>query len=524
MWFSSPCDEAAIRTTANDARCTERARPWVLAATILGSSMAFIDGTVVNVALPVLQSSLHATVVDVQWVIESYGLLLSALILTGGALGDNLGRRRVFVAGTALFALASIGCGLSNSVMQLLIARCAQGIGAAALVPGSLALISASFDEQSRGAAIGTWSGATAITTAFGPVLGGWLIQHASWHWIFLINAPIALAVILISLSFVPESRNPEASRIDWIGSLLAIFGLGGTVFGFLQSSTLGWGHPLVAGSLLAGIVLLGAFVLFERSAAEPMMPLPLFHSRNFSGANLLTLLLYSALGIFFFLFPMYLIQVQHYSATATGAAGLPMIVLMFLLSRWAGGLVGRVGARTPLIVGPCIVAAGFLLFTLPAENARYVTGFLPGFVVLGFGMSVSVAPLTTVVMMAVAPSHAGTASGINNAVSRAAGVIAIAVFGPLLVYSFSHALEGALSNAHFAPETISALRTHVVDLGALQPPVSLDESARKAVRDAVEHSFVYAFRWAMVGCAGLALASAVAAGRMISSDRRRSL
>ena len=505
-------------SSVNNVVCSEQARPWVLAATILGSSMAFIDGTVVNVALPALQSSLHATVVDVQWVIEAYGLLLSALILVGGALGDTLGRRNVFIAGTALFAAASVACGLSQSVHQLVAARCVQGVGAALLVPGSLSLISACFDESSRGQAIGTWSGATAVTTAMGPVLGGWLIQHVSWHWVFLINAPLAVAVIVISVFYVPESRNPEAKRIDWVGALLATLGLGGVVLGFLESSTRGWKNGLVVGSLTAGVLLLVVFVVHQRHTDSPMMPLDMFDSRNFAGANLLTLLLYAALGIFFFIYPLNLIQVQHYSTTLTGAAALPMIVLMFLLSRWAGGLVAKVGPKLPLVVGPCVAAAGFALFLIPAEHAKYLTGFLPGFVVLGLGMSISVAPLTTVVMTSEVENRAGTASGINNAVSRAAGVLAIAVIGPVLVHSFSHTLQTMLHG--LPPNVLSELHAHVVDLGALSPPAGLDESTKNTVQSAVAHSFVGAFRWAVVICVGLALASAAMALAMISGKR----
>src|SRR5438477_9052179 len=255
-----PCDEAVIRSVDVEVPCRAEARGWIIAATILGSSMAFIDSTVVNVALPALQASLHATVVDVQWVVESYGLFLSALILLGGALGDSLGRRAMFLLGVGVFAIASAGCGLSSSIAALVFWRCVQGIAAAFLVPGSLAIISASFDEKSRGQAIGTWSGFTAITSALGPVLGGWLIEHASWRWAFFVNLPLAAAVIAISLWRIPESRSVTARRIDWWGAILATVGLGGLVNGFLESVNLGWRNPLVFGSLIAGFVCLAAF------------------------------------------------------------------------------------------------------------------------------------------------------------------------------------------------------------------------------------------------------------------------
>ncbi len=309
--------------------------------------MAFIDSTVVNVALPALQSSLGATVIDAQWVIESYGLLLGALILVGGSIGDLFGRRRTFLMGVTVFAIASVWCGLSPTIHQLIIARAIQGLGAAFLVPGSLALISASFDRAERGRAIGTWSGFTAITTALGPVLGGWLIQHASWRWAFFLNLPFAAAVIAISLKHVPESRSTAAKRVDWLGAAIVTVGLGGLVYGLIESARLGWGNPLVFGALTIGVLCLIAFFLVEARVAEPMVPLQLFQSRSFSGANLLTLFLYAATGIFFFLFPLNLIQVQGYTATATGAAALPFILLMSALSRWAGGLIARYGAQT---------------------------------------------------------------------------------------------------------------------------------------------------------------------------------
>src|SRR5690348_11812573 len=329
-----------MRSATAELPCRRESRNWILAATILGSSMAFIDGTVVNVAMPAIQAGFRATVVDVQWVVEAYGVLLGALILAGGSLGDLFGRRRLFVIGVAIFAASSLACGMAASIRQLIIARSIQGIGAALLVPGSLAIISSSFNEESRGKAIGTWSGFTAITTAVGPVLGGWLVEHASWRWAFFINIPLAAAVIAISLVHIPESRSSAAKEVDWFGAIFATLGLGALVTGFIESANLGWSNPVVFGSLMVGVGCLVAFVFGETRVKSPMVPLTIFTSRTFSGANLLTLFLYGALGIFFFLLPLNLIQVQAYSATATGAAMLPFIVLMASLSRWSGGLV----------------------------------------------------------------------------------------------------------------------------------------------------------------------------------------
>ena len=509
-------NDAVVRDGAAAVPCAEKSRRWVLAATIVGSSMAFIDGTVVNVALPALQSSLHATVVDVQWVIEAYGLFLSALILVGGALGDSFGRRLMFLLGVAAFGIASAGCGFSSSIGSLVIWRSLQGIAAAFLVPGSLAIITASFDEESRGQAIGTWSGFTAITTALGPVLGGWLIEHASWHWVFFINVPLAAFVILISLWHVPESRSSHTRRVDWLGAAIATIGLAGLVYGFLESATLGWATPLVVTSLVVGFAGLVLFLFVEECVAEPMVSLELFKFRSFSGANLLTLFLYAALGIFFFLFPLNLIQIQKYSATATGAAALPLILLIFSLSRWSGGLVARYGARIPLVIGPLIAAAGFLLFTLPSTNVNYWTALLPAFVVLGLGMAVSVAPLTTVVMTSVEQDRAGTASGINNAVARVAGVLAVAVLGVLMVAAFSHSLRQSLEGQHADKHIISQLESNATKLGELDAPPNQDSETRAKIRVAVAQSFVFGFRIIMLLCAALAVASAVAAWGMV--------
>ena len=513
--MKQPCDEAVVLSRSSDSPCRAKSRPWVLAATILGSSMAFIDGTVVNVALPALQSSFHATVVDVQWVVESYGLFLSALILVGGALGDFVGRRLMFLLGVGMFAAASVGCGLSSNITQLIIGRCLQGIGAAFLVPSSLAIISASFDVKSRGRAIGTWSGFTAMTTALGPVLGGWLVEHASWHWVFFINLPLAAAVIAISVWHVPESRNTSASGVDWPGALIATIGLAGLIYGFIESATLGWSHILVFGSLIIGSASLIIFIFVERRSLSPMVPLALFESRNFRSANLLTLLLYAALGIFFFLFPLDLIQVQGFSATATGAAAVPMILLLFLLSRWSGGLVTRYGPRNPLVVGPLIAAAGFVLFARPSIGGSYWITFFPAFVVLGLGMAVSVAPLTTVVMSSVGEDRTGTASGINNAVARVAGVLAIAILGVVMVSAFNHSLRYSIASLDLPPHALQEIQSNAIKLAGLQVPANLDAGTATMIRTAIARAFVFGFRIIMVICAGLSVASASAGNLM---------
>jgi EmrB/QacA subfamily drug resistance transporter len=489
----------------------------VLVAAIVASSMAFIDSTVVNVALPALQSSFGASVVGVQWVVEAYGLTLAALILVGGSMGDAFGRRKMFLLGIVLFAIASAACGFATNIQQLIAARAVQGIGAAFLVPGSLALISASFGESERGRAIGTWSGFTAITTAIGPVLGGWLIQHLSWRWAFLINLPLAAAVIVVSLWRVPESRGAHAGPIDWQGAITATFSLAALVFGFVESSNLRWRNPLVGASLAVGIMAALAFLRMEARSASPMVPLKLFRSQAFSGANLLTFFLYSAIGMFFFVLPLNLIQVQHYSPTATGGAVLPMILLMFALSRWSGGLVHRYGARLPLVVGPLITALGFFLFSIPDVGGDYWSAFFPGVMIVGFGMAVSVAPLTTVVMGAVDQDHVGAASGINNAVARLAGVLAIAVMGVIMVADFSARLNAELANTPMPESARATLQSDANKLAALEPPTGVESGTAAAIESSIADAFIASFRLMMWICTALSLASAAVAFRWIA-------
>ncbi len=490
-------------------------RRWVLAATVLGSAMAFIDGTVVNVALPVLQRDLRASLAGAQWVVESYAVVLAALILVGGALGDRSGRRRVFVIGVALFALASVWCGLAPTIEQLIIARAAQGIGGALLTPGSLAIIEATFPPAERGRAIGTWSGFSALTSALGPVVGGWLIDHAGWRWVFFLNVPLALITVAIALRHIPESHDDVQQPLDIPGATLATLGLGLVVYGLLEAgaavsrtgTTALDGQSAV--TIVLGVLALAAFVVVEWRSRSPMMPLDLFRSRAFAGANLLTLLLYAALSGLLFFLPYDLLQVQHYAATAAGAAFVPLTVLMFSLSRWSGGLVARYGARRPLIIGPIVAAVGLAMFARPGiiapGFAHYWTTFFPAILVLGIGLVITVAPLTTTAMGAVPPQHAGLASGVNNAVARTAGVLAIAGLGLVWSIAFRSRLDERLTARGVPP----AERARVTELGV------------RALGDTtVGHdaalAFVGAFRVVMLVAAGLAVGSAAAAAALI--------
>ena len=493
---------------------------WVLAATILASSMAFIDGTVVNVALPFLQTNLNATAIGIQWVVEAYSLFLSALLLVGGSLGDRYGRRWIFNIGVVVFAIASAACGFAANIEQLIAARAVQGIGGALLVPGSLALISSCFDEKERGKAIGTWSGFSAMTTAIGPVLGGWLVEHVSWRAVFFLNVPLALAVIVISVWRVPESREKNQRSLDWIGAALATLSLGAIVYGLIESPRLGFSNRLVLATLIGGVVCLVLFVWHEARAKNPMVPLRLFRSKDFAGANLLTLLLYAALGGFMLFFALNLVQVQGYSATAAGAALLPFIVIMFTLSRWSGGLFDRFGPRLPLMVGPMISAVGLALFAVPSVSGNYWTSFFPAVIVLGFGMAVTVAPLTTTVMDSVSEEQAGTASGINNAVSRTAGLLAIAVFGVVILHAFSYQLGQRLNEFGIDERLKQSVLEQRVKLAGVEIPNTVDPSARATLKQGVAGSFVSGFRLIMLLSAGLAVASAVASWLLIGRSR----
>lgn len=517
-----PCAEGVVVSGPSSDDCGKSVGRWVLAATILGSSIAFIDGTVANVILPFLQKDLNATVVGVQWVVESYALFLSALLLVGGSLGDRYGRRKVYLIGVSLFAVASIACGFAINISQLIAARAVQGAGAALLVPGSLALISSSFSREKRGQAIGTWSGFSAITTAIGPVLGGWLVENVSWRAVFFLNIPLAVAVVVISLWKIPESRNEaDQGPLDWPGALLVTIGLAGLVYGLIESSNVGFLNPFVLVSLLCGVGALTLFVVNEAKAVNPMVPLKLFRVRNFLGANVLTLLLYAALGGTFFFLTLDLIQVQRYSATAAGAALLPFVVLMFGLSRWSGGLVDRFGARPPLIIGPLVAACGFVLLALPGESTHFWTSFFPGVTVFGLGMAISVAPLTTTVMASVSEEKAGVASGINNAVSRVAGLLAIAVFGVLMFHSFSKNLFQKLSGFQLTEDLRAAIYQQRVRLAGMEVPANVATETRQQIERAISQSFVAGFRLLMIISAALAIGAALSSWWLVDSGAR---
>jgi EmrB/QacA subfamily drug resistance transporter len=445
-FMQPPCEAGVIRATlAFDAPTSQRRKSLTLAATIFGSSMAFVDGSVVNIALPTIQHTLHATVTSTQWIVNAYLLLLGAMVLIGGAAADLYGRRRIFLLGIAVFTIASIACGFSPSITALIVSRAIQGIGAALLIPASLAMLGATFDEHERSHAIGIWAGAGALTSAIGPVLGGWLVDQVSWRAIFLLNVPLAVVAAGLAAGFACESRDGNARSLDWAGAATVAIGLAAITWGLSTVPASGFYDKSVLGALGLGFLFLLLFLAIEaRSGEQPMMPLSLYRSRNFSAANALTLLLYFALGGALYYLPFGLIRLGGYSSTQAGAALLPFAVIMGFGAPFAGMTSDRFGPRPSLAFGPIIAACGLALLAFSDFRQSYWAGVFPAISVFGIGMTITVPPLTSTVMSSVGEVHAGVASGVNNAVARVAGLFAVAALGAVLFASFSHHLAGA--------------------------------------------------------------------------------
>ncbi len=511
---------------AQYAAVSDEVRPdvgrWVLISTILASSMAFIDGSALNTALPAIQSALQASGAQLLWVVNGYLLMLAALILVGGALGDRLGRKRVFMIGIGLFVLASIGCGLAPTIEVLIWARVVEGIGGALMIPGSLAIITTFFDQDRRGQAIGTWSAVTTIVTVAGPLLGGALAGAGLWRAVFLINLPLGLVALAILHWEVPESRDTAATGpIDALGAALQAIGLAGLTYGFISAPGLGFRHPLVAGTLIGGAAALAAFVWVEAHRPHPIMPLQLFRSRTFTGTNLLTLFLYGALNLGPFFLSLNLVQVQGYSLALAGAVFMPFMLALTALSRWAGHLADRIGPRPLLIAGPALSGLGFLamgLAGLTAGPSAFWLTFFPGILLLGIGMGLTVAPLSTAVMNSVETEQAGIASGVNNAVARIAGVLAIAVGGALMLLLFAGGLDSRVASLNLSPAAHTALQAEAARLGEAAVPAGVAAETVGAVGTAIKLAFVDAFRAVMIVCAGLAWTGALLGGLLTES------
>ena len=496
---------------------------WVLASTILASAMAFIDSSALNVALPALQVGLQASGAQLLWVVNGYLLVLAALILVGGSLGDELGRKRVFMAGIGLFMLASLACGLAPTADFLIGARLAAGVGGALMIPGSLAIISSYFGAERRGQAIGTWSSATTMVTIAGPVLGGLLSNAGLWRGVFLINLPLGAVALTVLYLKVPESRDEESSgKIDYLGALLAMLGLAGLTYGFISAPAFGFGDPRVGGTLAGGVIALAAFVVVEarrEGSGRAMLPLSLFNSRTFSGTNLMTLFLYGALSVGGFFLSLNLVQAQGYSLAIAGLTFLPSALLLTTLSRWSGKLADRYGARLPLVVGPLLVGVAYGVMARVGVThgpADYWTTYFPGIVLLGLGMGLTVAPLTTAVMGSVATHHSGTASGVNNAVARTAGVLAIAMVGAVALFAFATALQERTAALNLPTEARTALQAEAGRLGGAEVPAQVATEDAGATKLAIKLAFVDAFRVVMAICAGLAWLSAGMAALLV--------
>jgi EmrB/QacA subfamily drug resistance transporter len=519
-----PCDAGVIRSTRSSTPCQTSSQPWVVAAASLGSGMAFLDSTVMNVALPAVQTDLNVSASGVQWVFGAFALVLAAFLLVGGSLGDRYGRRRVFVLGAAIFAVASVWCALAPDPAQLFVARAVQGAGGALLVPASLAIVGASFEGKLRAKAIGAWAALSATAMAVGPLLGGLLVKEVSWRAAFLITPAMAVVAIPIALRHVPESRDPEARRLDLVGAILATSGLGGLVYGLIESSASSFSDPVVLAALTVGFVALSAFVVVERRTKEPMVPPSLFRSRDFGGANLVTLLFYMALTGSLYFLPFLMMQVHGYSAFVAGSVFLPFVAMTFVLGRLSARICARYGAKVPLVVASLAAAAGFMLFALPsAEHGSYWTSFFPAMVVQSFGMALVITPLTSVALGSVVAEHSGMASGVNNAAARVAAPLAVAVLGVVIYGVFSISLDTRLDNMNLSSEVRSEMEVAKADLGAAEAPEGVDAGTAAQIERAIDESFVAGFRAVMLISSGLALASGLAASLLVSGRRVRS-
>lgn len=497
---------------------------WLMVSAIMASSMAFIDSTALNVVLPSLQQNLRASGTDLFWILNAYLLMLAALILIGGSLGDQLGRKKVFMIGILVFITGSAACGFAADVKLLIAFRMLQGIGGALMIPGSLSLISSSIHEEEKGKAIGTWSAFTTVVTIGGPVLGGALADAGLWRYIFFINIPIGLAALMILWKYVEESRDEESGHtIDFSGAITIALGLALLTFGFLRLPEIGLNNWRVYISLIAGVLLLAAFIFIESKSPHPMMPLTLFANLTFAGANLLTFFLYAGLGAGMLFLSLNLVQVQSYSQLQSGLTFLPFTILMILLARYVGGQADKRGPRLFLIAGPALAGTGLLILSFVKETGGpgdYWTTFFPGILVLGLGMSVTVVPLTTAVMGAVGDQFSGTASGVNNAMSRIASVFANAVFGALALLFFSGALQDELKSIPFNTKQKQEVMVQAANLGNARAPADFNAHDQTLIKKSYQSGFIVAYGKIMLIAAALAFSGALMALIFIKNSK----
>ena len=505
-------------------KLSSAAGKWVMVSAILASSMAFIDSTALNVVLPSLQKSLNASGTDLFWILNAYLLMLASLMLIGGSLGDQLGRKKIFMTGILIFITGSAVCGFANSVIMLTCCRMLQGIGGALMIPGSLSLISSSIDKGEKGKAIGTWSAFTTVVTMGGPALGGALADAGLWRYIFFINIPLGIIAFLILFYKVQESRDEDSDhKIDYTGAVAIALSLALVTFGFLRIPALGLHNWQAYGPLLAGLLLFALFIIIEYSSKHPMMPLNLFTNLTFSGANLLTMFLYAALGAAMLFLSLNMVQVQGYSQLQSGLTFLPFTVLMISIARFAGSIADQYGPRLLLIAGPLVTGTGFLLLSLVKQTsgaAQYWVTFFPGIMVMGLGMSFTVAPLTTAVMGSVSDHLSGTASGVNNAVSRIAGVLTNAVFGALAVIFITSALDGPVKHLPVNNKSRQEIMAQAVNLGDAHVPKGNNQTNKQKIRIIYKEAFIAAYSRIMKIAAALAFTAGLMAVIFIRRQR----
>jgi EmrB/QacA subfamily drug resistance transporter len=498
---------------------------WTLLSTILASSLVFIDSTALNIALPAIQTDLNITGPQLLWVVDAYLVFLSSLMLLGGSLGDHFGRNKIFSIGLILFSVSSLSCGLSVSPTQLIISRAFQGVGGALLTPGSLSIITSQFSEKKVGGAIGLWSTFSALTSVIGPLLGGWLSSIGLWRGIFFMNVPLALISLWAIQKKVPQSKDEEAKKLDLTGAFFITLGLAGLAFGFIESSNIGFDHYLIISSLAIGVISLITFIVVEMKKTNPMVPLSFFQVRNFSTTNTITLFIYGSLSATTFFLPLNLVQVQGYTEMQAGLAFFPTILLISLLSPITGNLVDRYGARVFLSAGPVITASGFFLFAQPGLTAGpaayWYTFFIPA-LVLGIGMGITVAPLTTTVMRSLSKKNSGKASGVNNAISRIAGVLAIALLGAYALFIFKNHLQESLTTIVIPEETKQQLMKNASDFAATKVPDSVDIPTSVFLNQTIKDSFVMAFNRVAYVSSVFCLLSAALAFIFVEKIRRR--
>ncbi len=483
---------------------------WVLIAAILGSGIAFIDSTAVNVLLPVFQRELNASITQVQWIMEGYALFISSFILFSGALGDKYGRRKIFIIGVIVFSFASILSGLAQDIQYLIYSRMFQGVGGALLVPGSLAMINISFDDKTRGKALGIWSALTALTAAIGPIVGGWLAENLSWRLVFFLNIPVSIAVLSVLIFKIKEDKHLNSKKLDILGSILISAGFGLIIFGLIESSDYGFTNPIVLTAIPVGILCIVGFIYHESRIDNPILPLNLFRSSNFRNANIISFLFWATWNTMFFFIPFCFIQVFGYTADKVAISFLPILVALFIFSPLSGFIVNKTGIKVLLFIGYVTIGVAYFLLASLDINSTYSKDFLLPIILIGIGFGITVPPLVSVLFGSISKVHSGLVSGINNSVGRIAGLFAIAAFGVVVVNVFNFHFDSYLEGIKLTPEIEAIVENERVKLGGLKLPESVDKQTAKQILESVKLSFLSSFRIVMLICSIFAFIAAV--------------